>query len=74
MHVMVATYGKPKKRYQNFTLGNLWATQPMALLIWPPLMLGLISRSTSTGPKHDHDMTNFTVQNALSITGEKIHS
>ena len=38
MHViMVLTYGEPKKGYLNFTLGNLWATQPVALLIWPPL-------------------------------------
>ena len=38
MHViMVVTYGEPKKGYLNFTLGNLWATQPIALLIWPPL-------------------------------------
>ena len=37
MHVMVLTYGEPKKGYLNFTLGNLWATQPIALLIWPPL-------------------------------------
>ena len=37
MHVMVVTYGEPKKGYLNFTLGNLGATQPIALLIWPPL-------------------------------------
>ena len=37
MHVMVITYGEPKKGYLNFTLGNLWATQPIALLIWPTL-------------------------------------
>ena len=36
MHVMVLTYGEPEKGYLNFTLGNLWATQPIALLIWPP--------------------------------------
>ena len=35
---MVRTYGEPKKGYLNFTLGNLWATQPIALLIWPPLI------------------------------------
>ena len=40
MHVMVVTYGEPKKGYLNFTLGNLWATQPMALLILPPLLCG----------------------------------
>ena len=40
MHVMAVTYGEPKKVYLNFTLGNLWATQPIALLIWPPLCLG----------------------------------
>ena len=40
MHVMVLTYGEPEKGYLNFTLGNLWATQPIALLIWPPLVLG----------------------------------
>ena len=34
---MVRTSGEPKKGYLNFTLGNLWATQPIALLIWPPL-------------------------------------
>ena len=39
MHVMVLTYGEPKKGYLNFTLGNLWATQPIALLIWPPLQV-----------------------------------
>ena len=40
MHViMVLTYGEPKKGYLNFTLGNLWATS-VALLIWPPLLLG----------------------------------
>ena len=39
MHVMVLTYGEPKQGYLNFTLGNLWATQPIALLIWPPLQL-----------------------------------
>ena len=40
MHViMVVTYGEPKKGYLNFTLGNLWATQPIALLIWPPLQI-----------------------------------
>ena len=32
MHVMVLTYGEPKKGYLNFTLGNLWATQPIVLL------------------------------------------
>ena len=37
MHVMVLTYGEPKKGYLNLTLGNLWATQPIAFLIWPPL-------------------------------------
>ena len=37
MHVMIVTYGEPKKGYLNFTLGNLWETQPIALLIWPPL-------------------------------------
>ena len=38
MHVIrVVTYGEPKKGYLNFALGNLWATQPIALLIWPPL-------------------------------------
>ena len=43
MHViMVVTYGEPKKGYLNFTLGNLWATQPIALLIWPPLYLPYI--------------------------------
>ena len=31
MHVMVVTYGEPKKGYLNFT-------QSMALLIWPPLL------------------------------------
>ena len=36
MHVMVVTYGEPKKGYLNFTLDNLWATQLIALLIWPP--------------------------------------
>ena len=36
---MVRTYGEPKKGYLNFTLGNLWATQPIALLIWPPLQM-----------------------------------
>ena len=35
---MVVTYGKPKKGYLNFTLGNLLATQPIALLNWPPLL------------------------------------
>ena len=34
---MVLPYGEPKKGYLNFILGNLWATQPIALLIWPPL-------------------------------------
>ena len=29
---MVLTYGEPKKGYLNFTLGNLWATQPIVLL------------------------------------------
>ena len=38
---MVVTYGEPKKGYLNFTLGNLWATQPIALLILPPLPFGL---------------------------------
>ena len=38
MHVMVVTNSEPKKGYVNFTLGNLWATQPIALLIWPPLL------------------------------------
>ena len=37
MYVMVVTYGEPKKGYLNLTLCNYWATQPMALLIWPPL-------------------------------------
>ena len=32
MHVMVLTYGEPKKGYLNFTLGDLWATQPIVLL------------------------------------------
>ena len=32
MHVMVLTYGEPKKGYLDFTLGNLWATQPIVLL------------------------------------------
>ena len=39
MHVMVVPYGEPKQGYLSFTLGNLWATQPIALLIWPPLYL-----------------------------------
>ena len=30
----VLTYGEPKMGYLNFTLGN----QPIALLIWPPLI------------------------------------
>ena len=42
MHVMVVTNGEPKKGYLNFTLGNLWATQPIALLIWPPLLIRII--------------------------------
>ena len=37
MHVIVVTYGEQKKGYLDFTLGHLWATQPIALLIWPPL-------------------------------------
>ena len=40
MHVTVVSYGEPKKGYPNLILGNLWATQPIALLIWPPLNLG----------------------------------
>ena len=30
---------QPKKGYLNITLGNLSATQPIALLIWPPLLI-----------------------------------
>ena len=37
MHVNGSNFGEPKKGYLNVTLGNLWATQPIALLIWPPL-------------------------------------
>ena len=48
MHVMVLTYGEPKKGYLNFTLGNLWATQPMALLIWPPLKEESLNLGTGT--------------------------
>ena len=35
--VTAVSYGEPKKGYPNLILGNLWATQPVALLIWPPL-------------------------------------
>ena len=38
MHVNGSNFGEPKKGYLNVTLGNLWATQPIALLIWPPLL------------------------------------
>ena len=39
MHVMAVSYGEPRKCCLNFILGNLWATQPIVLLIWPPLHL-----------------------------------
>ena len=51
MHVMVLTCVKPKKGYLNFTLGNLWATQPIALLIWPPLVMVMVL-SVVMGNKH----------------------
>ena len=39
MHVMAVSYGEPRKGYLNIILGNLWATQPIVLLIWPPLKM-----------------------------------
>ena len=43
MHVMVLTYGEAKKGYLNFTLGNLWATQPIVLLNLATLGLSVCS-------------------------------
>ena len=52
MHVTVVSYGEPKKGYPNLILGNLWATQPIALLIWPPLV---VSQAESIS-KGDHSL------------------
>ena len=67
MHVMVLTYGEPKRGYLNFTLGNLWATQPIVLLNLATLGMALLILTLAKSSKrpYDPDPINYLIKGPL---------